>query len=77
MSFAVDGYDPHELAELLASVAGVECRAGLHCAPRLHQALGTDALGGLVRFSPGATTSDSELDAAVEAVRQFAQSPLT
>lgn len=77
VSFAVEGYDPHELASLLASVAGVECRAGLHCAPRLHQALGTDARGGLVRFSPGVTTSDSDLDAAVEAVRQFAQSPLT
>jgi cysteine desulfurase/selenocysteine lyase len=77
VSFAVEGYDPHELASLLASVAGVECRAGLHCAPRLHRALGTDTLGGLVRFSPGVTTSDSDLDAAIEAVRQFAQSPLT
>lgn len=77
VSFAVEGYDPQELAALLASVAGVECRAGLHCAPRLHRALGMDTLGGLVRFSPGATTSDSALDAAIEAVRQFAQSPLT
>ncbi|QDV73389.1 aminotransferase class V-fold PLP-dependent enzyme [Botrimarina mediterranea] len=77
VSFAVEGYDPHELASLLASVAGVECRAGLHCAPRLHRALGTDARGGLVRFSPGMTTSDSDLDAAIEAVRQFVQSPLT
>jgi cysteine desulfurase family protein len=77
VSFAARGYDPHELAALLASVAGVECRAGLHCAPRLHRALGTASLGGLVRFSPGAETSDSELDAATEAVRQFAQSPIT
>lgn len=77
VSFAVEGYDPHELAALLASVAGVECRAGLHCAPRLHAALGTAASGGLVRFSPGATTTTDDLDAAVEAVRQFAASPPT
>ncbi len=74
VSFWVEGYDPHELASLLATVAGVECRAGLHCAPRLHQAIGTASQGGLLRFSPGTTTSPAQLEAAIEAVRQFAES---
>ena len=75
VSFSVEGYDPHELATLLAAVAGVECRAGLHCAPRLHAALGTDTLGGLVRFSPGESTTPDQIDQAVEAVRMLATRP--
>lgn len=72
VSFSVEGYDPHEFATLLASVAGVECRAGLHCAPRLHESLGTRSRGGLVRFSPGASTTTDEIAAVVEAVRTLA-----
>lgn len=77
VSFLAEGYDPHELASLLASVAGVESRAGLHCAPRLHEALGTAQRGGLVRFSPGGTTSDDELDAAIDAVAALLSSATT
>lgn len=75
VSFSVEGYDPHELATLLAAVAGVECRAGLHCVPRLHAAFGTDKFGGLVRFSPGESTTEQQIAAAVEAVRQLASNP--
>ncbi|MGL4513429.1 MAG: aminotransferase class V-fold PLP-dependent enzyme [Lacipirellulaceae bacterium] len=74
VSFTVDGYDPQEFAALLASVAGVECRAGLHCAPRLHEALGTLSGGGAIRFSPGPWTTIEEIDAAVAAVRRLAAS---
>ncbi|TWT95822.1 putative cysteine desulfurase [Botrimarina colliarenosi] len=77
VSFSTEGYDPHELAMLLASVGGIECRAGLHCAPRMHAALGTARQGGLVRFSPGPGTTDSEIDAAVTAVGRLIASPLT
>lgn len=77
VSFSAEGYDPHEFAMLLASVAGVESRSGLHCAPQLHEALGTAAGGGLVRFSPSPTTTEAEIDAALEAVRQLVGSPTT
>jgi cysteine desulfurase family protein len=53
VSFSVDGYDPQEFAAALDAAAGVQCRAGLHCAPRMHDALGTTQLGGLVRLSVG------------------------
>lgn len=74
VSFSVEGYDPQEMAALLATIAGIDCRAGLHCAPRLHAALGTVERGGLVRFSPGTETTAAEIDTAVEAVRQLAES---
>lgn len=75
VSFSAGGYDPHEVAHLLASAFGVESRGGRHCAPRLHEALGTAAAGGLVRFSPGPTTTDDELDAAIDAVSCLATTP--
>ncbi|MEO0529707.1 MAG: aminotransferase class V-fold PLP-dependent enzyme [Planctomycetota bacterium] len=75
VSFQATGYDSHELAMLLSQIAGVESRAGLHCAPRLHAALGTSEFGGLVRLSPGTMTTSAEIDATVEAVSQLAATP--
>lgn len=77
VSFSAEGYDPNELAMLLASLAGVESRAGLHCAPRLHEALGTAAGGGLLRLSPSPSTTEAEIGATLEAIRQLLASPAT
>ncbi|MEM8865095.1 MAG: aminotransferase class V-fold PLP-dependent enzyme [Planctomycetota bacterium] len=71
VSFAVEGYDPQEVAAILAT-AGIECRAGLHCSPRMHTALGTDKRGGTVRLSPGRTTTTDEIATTLELVRQLA-----
>lgn len=68
VSFEMSGYDPQELSALLDASFGVQCRAGLHCAPRLHRSLGTLDRGGLVRFSLGWRTTADEIDAAVEAL---------
>jgi cysteine desulfurase/selenocysteine lyase len=72
VSVTLDGYDPQELAALLEASHGVQCRAGLHCAPRMHAALGTSAGGGTLRLSPGAFTTDDEIDAAAAAFREAA-----
>ena len=52
--------------------AGVECRSGLHCAPRMHAALGTLENGGTVRLSPGWATSADEIDATLAAIEHAA-----
>ncbi len=72
VSFAVDGYDPQEFAASLDVSSGVECRAGLHCAPRQHAALGSDRSGGLIRLSPGWATTDEEIDQALSAIAALA-----
>jgi cysteine desulfurase/selenocysteine lyase len=72
VSFNLAGYDPQELAAVLDASHGVQCRAGLHCAPRMHAALGTLELGGAVRFSPGPFTMADDLDAAIAAVQAAA-----
>ncbi len=72
VSFSVEGYDPQEFAAALDSATSVQCRAGLHCAPRMHAALGTQAGGGLVRLSLGWSTTETDVDRAVEAIGAIA-----
>ena len=71
VSLNVEGYDPQDTAAILDASAGVQCRAGLHCAPKMHASLGTDRLGGLVRLSLGWATTAEEIAHAVEALAQL------
>jgi cysteine desulfurase family protein len=72
VSFSVEGYDPQEFAAALDSARGIQCRAGLHCAPKMHEALGTLERGGLVRMSVGWATTVEEIDATLETVEAVA-----
>lgn len=60
---------PHELAALLDSEFGIETRAGLHCAPLIHHALGT-AEQGTLRVSFAYHTSDADLEALLKALHE-------
>jgi selenocysteine lyase/cysteine desulfurase len=66
LSFVHERFDPAELGAMF-DAAGVHVRTGFHCAPWLHEHLGTQATG-TVRVSPGPLLSDSDLDAAVAAI---------
>jgi cysteine desulfurase/selenocysteine lyase len=72
VSINAEGYDPQELAAVLEASHHIQCRAGLHCAPRMHAALGTAATGGTVRFSPGFATTLEEIDTVIAAVQEVA-----
>jgi cysteine desulfurase/selenocysteine lyase len=72
VSITVEGYDPQDFAAALDSAFGVQCRAGLHCAPRMHAALGTLPRGGTVRFSVGWSTTPADIDRTLEAVAAIA-----
>jgi len=69
VSFRLDSLDPQTAASLLETEFGIECRAGLHCAPRMHAALGDLQAGGTVRLSTGPFTTNEEIDAVVQAIR--------
>ena len=71
VSVNLDGWDSAALAGELAERYGIATRAGLHCAPRMHAALGT--LGqGCVRFSFGWFTCEDDIDAAIAALSEIA-----
>ncbi|MEM6329402.1 MAG: cysteine desulfurase [Planctomycetota bacterium] len=69
--FSVDGYDPHDVTAVLAT-SGIECRAGLHCSPKMHQALGTAGDGGAIRLSPGIGTTAEQVDATLQVLASLA-----
>lgn len=77
VSIVVEGYDPQEVALALDASCRVQVRAGLHCAPRVHDRLGTLASGGTVRFSLGPFTTAEDIEIACRAVAELAASPLT
>jgi len=73
VTISIAGVDPADAAAILDDSFGIASRAGLHCAPDAHEALGTLETGAL-RLSPGAFTSADEIDACVEAVSAIAAS---
>lgn len=66
VSLTVEDWTPQDLAAVLDAEFSLEARAGLHCAPRVHQTMGT-AAGGTLRLSLGAFTTDAEVDATLNA----------
>lgn len=71
-SIRIDGYDPHELATVLETSYGILTRPGIHCAPLAHEAIGTAATGGTVRFSFGPFVSTQDVSFATDALAQIA-----
>jgi cysteine desulfurase family protein len=69
LAFNVDGVPAGQVGIALDVERDIAVRTGLHCAPLVHETLGTDAIGGAVRFSIGPFNSEADIDAAIEAVR--------
>ncbi len=59
MSLTMPGLDPAELS-LILDQEGFATRAGYHCAPWIHERLGTQA-GGTLRVSPGPFNTEVEM----------------
>lgn len=68
ISFNVEGYASEEFAKLLAD-EGVMTRAGIHCAPLHHKAMGTQSCG-MIRISLSGFNSFDEIDEAVKIIRK-------
>ena len=71
-SIRIDGYDPHELAAILEASYGILTRAGIHCAPLAHEAIGTAGSGGTTRLSFGPFVSKQDVQFATDALSQIA-----
>jgi cysteine desulfurase family protein len=70
-SFRIDGWDVEETGFVLQESFDIICRTGLHCAPLIHEAIGS-APEGTVRFSVSGFTTREEIDTALAAVRNLA-----
>jgi len=65
-------WDSAAVSDELSEGYGIATRPGAHCAPRMHQALGT-ADQGAVRFSFSWFNTEEDVDAAIRAVRELAE----
>lgn len=70
ISFTHKTLAPARVASLLDG-KGFAVRAGLHCAPLAHAALGTLDLGGTVRVSLGYTNTEKECEHFFKAIQQI------
>jgi len=66
-SLNIKGLDSAELAFILANKYNIAVRSGIHCAPLMHKALGTQDLG-TVRFSFSHLNTMAEIDNAIAAL---------
>ncbi len=72
LAFNVDGMEAMDVGTIMDVDYGIACRTGLHCAPLVHEQLGTDKLHGAVRFGIGPFNTEEHIDTAVGAVRDIA-----
>lgn len=71
VSFRIAGWEVAEIGLVLRESFDIMCRAGLHCAPLMHAAIGSSQQG-TVRLSTSGFNTDAEIDAAVAAVALLA-----
>lgn len=68
----IKDYGSGEVADELAQGYGIMTRAGAHCAPLMHEALGTRRQGA-VRFSFSYFNTEEEIDRTVEVIREMVE----
>jgi cysteine desulfurase / selenocysteine lyase len=72
LSFNVRGFEAGDVGTMLDVDYNIACRTGLHCAPLVHEHLGTDKIHGMVRFSLGPFNTDAHIEKAIQAIKEIA-----
>lgn len=72
-SVLLKSYEPVELSNLLENDFGILTRPGLHCAPHIHETIGTSRTGGTTRFSFGPFVSEEDIRYATDALARIAE----
>ena len=71
VSLNIADYDSSEVSDQLESDYGISTRPGAHCAPLIHEAMGT-VNQGMVRFAFSWFNTEEDVDYAIKAVRELA-----
>ena len=74
--FNVDGLEAADTGTMLDVDHNIACRTGLHCAPLVHEGLGTDNIHGGVRFGIGPFNTEEHIRTAIAAVGEIAAARL-
>lgn len=74
--FNVAGFEANDVGTFLDVDYNIACRTGLHCAPLIHEQLGTTKIHGAVRFGVGPFNTVEDIETAVNAVKEIAKMKL-
>ena len=72
LSLNIEGYDSGTVSDVLSQEYDIATRPGAHCAPRMHQALGTTETGA-VRFSFSSFNTMEEVETAIQALKELVE----
>ena len=72
LTFNIDGLDAANVGTMLDVDHDIASRTGLHCAPLVHEQIGTDKIHGAVRFGIGPFNTEEHIKAAIKAVGEIA-----
>lgn len=72
ISFRINGLDVEECGFVLRKSFSILSRTGLHCAPLIHDAMGS-APEGTIRFSVSGFTTEEDISLALSAIRTLAK----
>ena len=70
--FNVEEVEASNTGTMLDVEHGVACRTGLHCAPLVHEGIGTSVIHGAARFGVGPFNTETDIDRALDGVREIA-----
>lgn len=73
LSFNVKGFEAINTGTILDGDYNIACRTGLHCAPLVHEDLGTDKTG-TIRIGFGPFNTRAHVEKTIEAVKEIASS---
>ena len=72
LSLNIEGYDSGTVSDVLSQEYDIATRPGAHCAPRMHQALGTTETGA-GRFSFSSFNTMEEVETAIQALKELVE----
>lgn len=71
LSFNVDGYSANDVGTILSEEYDVAVRTGYHCAPYIHELIGSQKHGGTVRVSVGYFNTKEDIDLLLDGIRSL------
>jgi len=72
LSFNIKGFEAGDVGMMLDVDYNIASRTGLQCAPKVHEGIGTKDMHGTCRLSVGPFNTESDIDAAITAVKEIA-----
>lgn len=76
LSMNIDGFEAGNTGTMLDVDYNVATRTGLHCAPLVHEGIGTMQIHGTVRFAIGPYNTEEDIDAAIHGIKEIARMSL-